>query len=315
MDETPYYVGISGSKLPVEAFDLGHGASLHRTYAHLTAPYLVAFARAEPGKAHPAPWRAADGGFAFDIEIELRVAPSSSADGMSLEDRAAWILAVLRVGYAPYLSAPVTIDMPFNAAARSAREPRITPLEIAPRNFYKPEDMAEDLPDAALQWLREAWPQAAALARSHPSFRTALLACDGCRVRTRVAQSVLMIWGALEQLFAPAKGELRYRVAANIAAYLEPRGPGRLATYKQVLKLYDDRSTAAHTSKDVDRGTMLASWVLLRNALVKMIHEDKVPTQSDFEHLIMVDTNLPDEAALSWGARKADAPADTDAAN
>ena len=120
---------------------------------------------------------------------------------------------------------------------------------------------------------------------------------------TNTSQSVLTIWGALEQLFAPSAGELRHRVAANIAAYLVPRGPERLATYKHVLKLYNARSAAAHTAKDLDRGVMLESWVILRNALVKIITEQRVPSQTDFEHLLYADVSPVDDGAISWGGR------------
>ncbi|KSV67265.1 hypothetical protein N182_34095 [Sinorhizobium sp. GL2] len=113
---------------------------------------------------------------------------------------------------------------------------------------------------------------------------------------------MLTVWGALEQLFAPSAGELRHRVAANIAAYLEPRGPKRLATYKHVLKLYNARSTAAHTTKDLDVNVMLASWVILRNALIRMINEYKVPSQADFEHLLYADDS-PTDDARSWSGQ------------
>ena len=73
MDAAVHHVGISGSTLPVEQFDLGHGVGLHRTYAHFMSPCLMAFAPAQEGKFHPGPWRAAKGGFSFDITIELRI--------------------------------------------------------------------------------------------------------------------------------------------------------------------------------------------------------------------------------------------------
>jgi hypothetical protein len=112
---------------------------------------------------------------------------------------------------------------------------------------------------------------------------------------------VLTIWGALEQLFAPTSGELRHRVAANISAYLEPREPQRLATYKRVMKLYNARSAAAHTTKEVDRSVMVESWVILRNALVKMISGHQVPSQADFEHLLYAEVSPVVADAVSRG--------------
>jgi hypothetical protein len=105
----------------------------------------------------------------------------------------------------------------------------------------------------------------------------------------------------LEQLFAPSVGELRHRVAANLAAYLEPRGPKRLATYKRVLKLYNERSAAAHTASEIDAQALVASWVLLRNALMKMILTDHVPSQADFEQILFADSSIAEPTAVSWG--------------
>lgn len=298
-----HYVGISGGTLPVEQFDLGYGVEMHRTYAHLMSPCLMAFAPAEEGKPHPGPWRAAKGGFSFDITIELRIGDGPKPGGLSDVETASWIVALLRLGYAPYLQAPVTIDIPFSQAARSEVAPTISPLETEERSFHKGAERNEEIPLKDLEWLKAAWHVSAELAHANPTLRTALLAYDSCRVRTRVSQSVLTIWGALEQLFAPSAGELRHRVAANIAAYLEPRGPDRLATYKHVLKLYNMRSVAAHTTKEIDIDVIAGSWVILRNALVKMLGEQHVPTQSDFEHLLYADISPADENAISWGGR------------
>ena len=95
-----------------------------------------------------------------------------------------------------------------------------------------------------------------------------------------------MVWGALEQLFAPSKAELRYRVSSNIAAYLNPPGEKRLEAYREILDLYNHRSTAAHTAKDVDQSAFLSSYVLMRNALVRMVDEQHVPDQKELERAI-----------------------------
>lgn len=73
MDTAIHYVGISGGTLPVAKFELGHDVWMCRTYAHFMSPCLMAFAPAREGKPHPGPWRAANGGYSFDITIELRI--------------------------------------------------------------------------------------------------------------------------------------------------------------------------------------------------------------------------------------------------
>ena len=37
------YVGLSGFDFEGDAIDLGHGVVLRKTYAHLMAPFIVAF--------------------------------------------------------------------------------------------------------------------------------------------------------------------------------------------------------------------------------------------------------------------------------
>lgn len=307
MTKTVHHVGISGGTLPVEQFDLGNGVWMHRTYAHFMSPCLMAFAPAQQGEHHPGPWRAAKGGFSFDITIELRINDADKPGSFTAIETAAWILALFRLGFAPYLSAPVTIDMPFSEAASGEVEPTIRPLEVQAGYFSKSDQRSEEIPLVELQWLKANWHSSGELAKANPRLLTAILACDSCRARARISQSVLTIWGALEQLFAPSAGELRHRVAANIAAYLEPRGPLRLATYKRVLKLYDARSAAAHPTKDVHETVMLDSWIILRNALMRMIREQRVPSQSDFEHLLYADASPPDDAD-SWGSQSGQSP-------
>ena len=65
------YVGLSGLELAEDSFDIGEGICLRKTYAHLMAPFMMAFKPAPPGGHHPAPWKAASGGFSFDVNAEL----------------------------------------------------------------------------------------------------------------------------------------------------------------------------------------------------------------------------------------------------
>ncbi len=49
-NDFPLYAGIAGVSVNVNEFDFGEGVVLRKTYAHVMAPYLAAFAPAEPGK-------------------------------------------------------------------------------------------------------------------------------------------------------------------------------------------------------------------------------------------------------------------------
>jgi hypothetical protein len=80
---------------------------------------------------------------------------------------------------------------------------------------------------------------------------------------------------------------------------LEEPGASRLKLYKQVVKLYNERSVAAHTVKDVEIGPLVETYVLMRNALIRVINEGKVPTQSDLESMLFCDVPEANESTTT----------------
>jgi hypothetical protein len=63
-------------------------------------------------------------------------------------------------------------------------------------------------------------------------------------------------------------------------------GEERLRLYKNIQKLYNERSTAAHTAKELDHEPLVLSYVHLRNALFKMIDSEKIPSTEELEVLL-----------------------------
>ena len=280
------YGGISGIELATDSFDLGESIVLKKTYAHLMSPCMMAFSPPGPEGYHPAPWTAAKGGFSFDIEVEISVPVTELIKGLEPREIIWWIAALLRISQAPFLIVPVISDSPFEAIPSSKKEPTIQPFEITQRILQPPNKDGRVLTDESLNWVKEKWRTGAELLVSNPKFFTALQAFDISTIRGRISASLLSVWGGLEQLFAPSRGELRFRVAALLSSYLEDDGDKRFELYKDILKLYDERSTAAHTAKEIDSGPLVKSWVIMRNALFKMIDENKIPTQNELESLL-----------------------------
>lgn len=286
-NQSSLYAGLSHVTYDGEPFDLGHGVVLRPAYAHLFATHMMAFARAEPGKHHPTPWRAARGGFSYDIELELAVPTSHDLPGgLSAEDVVWLIAALLRLAEYAYIMVPVLSDHPFDVAATSQDEPLLRPFEIEERILKTGDEEVSKIKTSDLEWVRSIWPRTADLLRANPTLNMALRAADACTVRGRPASALLTAWGALEELFAPSRAELRFRVSAHIAAYLEPVGLKRLELFKSVAALYNARSKAAHSAQDAEIDALVQSFVILRNALVKMIGKGTVPTQADFEKLL-----------------------------
>jgi hypothetical protein len=278
------YAGLSHATYAGEPFDLGHGVVLRQVYAHLFAANMMAFSRASDGKPHPAPWRAARGGYGYDIEAELAVGKSEKLPGgLNAEDTIWLIAALLRLAKYAYLMVPVVSDTPFDAAATAKEDTLLCPFETVPRILRATAEELPHLEKEDLVWVKSVWPRTAELMRTSSALSMALRAADACTVSGRPASALLMAWGALEELFSPSRSELRFRVSAYIAAYLEPVGAKRLELFKAVTKLYDARSKAAHTAQDTEVAALVQSVVILRNALIQMIDEGKVPTQAEFE--------------------------------
>lgn len=281
------YAGMSNVSYDGDAFDLGHGVVLKSTYAHLFAAHMMAFARPMEGRPHPAPWRAAKGGFAYDIEVELEIPTTQKLPGgLNAEDTVWLIAALLRLARHPYLMVSMLSDHPFEDAATSQQELFLHPFEIEPRILRASEKSESAITDSDLVWVKEVWPRTAELLSRSSQLNLALRAADACMVKGRPASALLMAWGALEELFAPSRAELRFRVSAYIAAYLEPAGSKRLELFKTVADLYNARSKAAHTAQGAEMGALVQSFIILRNALICMIDKGEVPSQGQLDNLL-----------------------------
>ncbi|MBI5294531.1 MAG: hypothetical protein HY869_03570 [Chloroflexi bacterium] len=281
------YGGISGVKLDIEFFDLGEGVEIRQTFAHLFSSNMMAFAPPGHKGYHPAPWKAAKGGFSYDVEIEIR-APEHTSLGKSFDARETiwWIATLLRMAHFPYLSIPVISNRSFGEIAQSDVEPTITPFETEGRIFGPANGSSGILEVEHLEWVKDKWVEAGKLLNQNPKFYSALKSFDVATLHGRASSSLLAMWGAIEQIFAPSAGELRFRVAALMSSYLEPPGTRRLELYKEILKLYNERSIAAHTAQKVEIEPLVQTYVLMRNALIKMVDANQVPTQASLEALL-----------------------------
>jgi hypothetical protein len=281
------YGGISGCELNIDSFELGEGVVLSKTFAHLTAPFLMAFAPPGPEGYHPAPWSAAEGGFGFDIHIEIHVSAGfHKSHWLDREDTIWWIASLLRLAKFPFITVPVISDASFASVPKLKHQPRLKPMEVTSRIFGPASESNRILTEDDLIWVREHWIEGGYLMRKNAKLNTAFRAFDSATVRGKPALSLISLWGGLEQLFLSSSAELRFRVSALIASYLSPVGPERLSLFKRILKLYDVRSAAAHTANDIEMSALVETYILMRNALVQMIDENHVPTREELEALL-----------------------------
>ena len=277
------HAGLSGLDLQEPSFDLGCGLTLSKTYAHLMAPFMMAFKPAPKGSHHPAPWKAAQGGSSFDISAELCV-PEAIEDGFgSKVEVARTVLFLLRLGVNPATTLPVFSNHAFAALPEvKDNETRLFPYEVQPRHFPLGVVGGTATPEA-VGWVSERWQVTHKLILESAEFSLAVEAIDSGQFVRQSALALVSLWGALEALFSPSTAELKFRVSALIAAFLEPPGTARHALQKDIAKLYDKRSAAAHGKPKHDADDLLATFNLLRRVLFEIIDRGEVPSKEALE--------------------------------
>jgi hypothetical protein len=281
----PIFGGISGAKLPVAEYDLGSGAVLRATYAHVMAPFMMAFSPAKPGKHHPTPWSAVSGGLAHDVHIELKIETTGDPEWLVGTQALWWIVALMRLKSSWILSAPVFADRSFQEIPKS-NGARLFPFEFIYRRKTQADVETIDLAIDDLAWVAKTWKKAAFLFQRERNFAQAFQAFDYSTTVEIPALALLTLWGALEQLFSPSHQELRFRVSALIACYVNEPGEDRLEFYKDLVRLYGQRSLAAHTAKGVEAKAAQETFAVMRHVLLKMISENSVPSQEFLEKLL-----------------------------
>jgi hypothetical protein len=281
------YAGLTCIELEEENFDLGEGVFLRKTFGHVMAPFTMAFARpAEYDQPHPGPWKSLGGGFAFDIEAELKLPPNISGSKHGQMDVARTILAVLRLGIHPAIQLPVFANHSFREIASIPdRATWLRPFDFEPRYFPLDAD-SQVFGAAEAEWVRDRWRTVLRLRQEDAAFALALDALDRGQFIHTTALALVSLWAALEALFSPSTSELKFRVSTFIAAYLEPPGETRLTLQKQVAKLYDKRSAAAHGRPNHASEDLLETFNLLARALRHMVDEGSVPNKDDLERAL-----------------------------
>ena len=281
----PIFGGISGAKLPVAEYNLGNGATLRATYAHVMAPFLMAFSPAEPGKPHPAPWSAVNGGLSHDLHIELKIDAFGNPEWLVGTQALWWVVALLRLKASWTLSAPVFADRAFQEIPETSGA-QMFPFELVSRRKMQRDGDFVELGLEDLAWIAKTWKRAAALFHRDRNFALAFQAFDNSTTISSPALGLLTLWSALEHLFAPSKSELRFRVSALIACYLVEPGEERMQLQKKLAKLYDERSQAAHTAEQVEAEAASETFAIMSRVLLKIISEDRVPSREFLEKLL-----------------------------
>lgn len=276
--------GFASAELEVDSFDFGDGIVISRTFAHLMAPFLMAFGPAEPGKPHPAPWKPASGGTGFDIVAELAVPkefnPPKSFDCLNT---VWWFAALTRLRATTLVSVPVIAREPFSRAKDIEHEIQFWPVEAEAKRLILERKPARTIGNSDLEWIRDHWRSGALLMHESKEFNLLVQAFDQSLFARSVPLALLSIWAALEAVFSPGSNELKFRVTALIATYLEPPGAQRQALQKRLGKLYNSRSAAAHGRPEALLEPLLDTHSFMKRIVIRIIECDEVPTPRGLE--------------------------------
>jgi hypothetical protein len=276
------HAGLTELVLPSDPCDLGEDITLRRTYAHLMAHSILAFARPDPGSPHPGPWKSAKHALAFDITTEIHI-PQRHTDRIGI---ARAIVFLIRLYINPAVTVVMFANHPFADLKDLPDKECITiPLEIWPRHFALSVEFGE-AGAAQIETVKQRWRTTHALLKESPEFALAVDAIDSGQFIQNSALTLVSLWGALEALFSPSTTELRFRVSALIAAFLEPPGARRLSLQRDIARLYDKRSSAAHGKPEHNADDLLDTFDLLRRVLMLIIDRAKVPTKDELDGLL-----------------------------
>jgi len=280
------HAGLSGLEFEEDSFDLGHGISLTKTYAHLMAPFLMAFKPAPPGGHHPAPWKATTGGFSVDVSADLLIPTDVEEQYGAKIDVARTIVFLIRLGVNPATTLSVLASHSFSALSQvEDQNAKLFPFEIEPRHFSL--TVTDGMATAdSMAWVKERWQVTRRLMADSSEFSMAVAAIDAGQFIHNSALALVSLWGALESLFSPSTSELKFRVSSLIAAYLESPGSARASLQSDIAKLYNKRSAAAHGKPKHNSEDLLNTFILLRRVLIAMIDQGEIPSKTHLEGLL-----------------------------
>ena len=288
------YVGISGVDLESSEIDFGQGIILRSSFAHVFSTDVLGFARPVwPSKIHPGPWQASSRRPGIDITAELQIPATYKHHALSARDVAFTIVTLLRLWSDPTLAVQILADRPIEALkdlkyrSDDHDAPAAQLLAFRERTFDIGPVTREGLLDST-SWVVDNWEAVLDLRASRPEFELAVATFENAQYIPSTAMMLVSLWGALEAVFSSNSAELRFRVSTYIAAYLEPRGEGRLRKQREVAKLYDARSAAAHGTPKHCNDDLLKTFELLRHAILRMIDDRAVPTKDDLDRCLFL---------------------------
>ena len=271
------YGGIAGLSMSIPEMTLCDGLVVRSTYAHVMAPYLMAFKRPKgPGSPHPPPWKATRGGLGFDITVEVALAEASRPTGLDRLNTLWWVLALLRLKTGAPIRMPVVSDMAYAAIALNTEEPNLWTIEMPPRQIATSRNPPNEIHSEHLKWVRDRLISGSHLLENE-AFNRAFQTFDSAIWAHTPSSAIVMAWASLETLFRPGRNKITKTLASSIATYLHEPGPERDRAYQQIEQLYGARGSSVHDGQVPESEQILGSFALARRSLSISLETQRLP--------------------------------------
>ncbi len=267
--------------MEVDEFELEKGLILKATYAHVMAPYLMAFNRPEKiGRPHPASWKNTNGGMGFDINIELSIAKCCNLTNFDRLNTLWWALSLLRLKTGAKINVPVVSNIAFSVIRDSNEEPNLWVIESPLRQLATKREPPEYISIEDMIWTKKVLVSGSQL-MDNEIFNRAFQTFDQVIWAHSLGSAIVMLWAALETLFRPGRGQITKSLAKSIAVFLNEAGPERDRTYQKVEKLYGVRGGIVHNTMSPDSNEFFESASIARQCLIKCLELNQVPVSTD----------------------------------
>lgn len=266
--------GISGFPLPVKHFELLPGLTLARTYAHLIAPFIMAFSPPEkPRSPHPGPWAALrEGGLTILVEIKLDA--GASPLGFDRLNTLWFVVALLRLRLALPLQMPVLSDRALQEVPANVEAANLLPVEL---NLSQLLTAPPRIPvEADLEWVRDNILAASELMKE-PAFNRAMLTLDEAVAIQNPGAGIVIAWAAIETLIRPGAQRIADRVSRALAAYLHSPRPARDRAFGEIVESYGARGGAVHAGSPPEAEQFHTAFRLARAAVMRSIESAALP--------------------------------------
>ncbi|MEA5162477.1 hypothetical protein U5903_16990 [Cereibacter johrii] len=257
-----------------ECVEISNGLWLDHTFAHVMAPFILAFSPAEDGKPHPGPWKSASGGIAVDV-----YAQATLEEGVNIGafDRlnSIWFLATLvRLKISDAIRVPFISDTSFSEVADGA-EPVFWPVELNEASKVLPFHTAVD-PMADVLWVSRHIEKGAAL-MTDEGFSLAIQSNDRAYHAESLGTAMVLFWSSVEALFRPGGRDITKTLSIMVATYLSDNARVRDRTYQEIKALYKVRGDMIHAARMPDRISVERTAKIARQALIRSIEEGQLP--------------------------------------